>query len=508
MENNPGSFLSWSSMRSSCLWMPLALGVWLMAFSMAQAKFTFNTNCQQAYQDIMSLRLNAAKERLEQEKRTLPENDFIPLLENYYDYIYLLCTDDKPLFERAKKSKGERLNRLAAGDKDSPYYLWAQAEVNLQWALLRGRYGEYLNSALEIKRTNALLKESIDQYPDFLPSQKAYGMVQAVLGALPSGAQKALGTLGVRGNATKGKEMLENAVKGLSGSVFYDETVFYLAQVYMNITNEQHGYERIESLCKQIDSQSLLKTYILAQYATKSGHGARAISILQSKPSGRAYIAYPYLTYLFAIAKMNRLDSEAKKIFLQFINENKQRSFTKDAYLRLAWISVIEGDKAAYEKYTQLVKTKGYSFEERDKQALNEIADAAPNADLLKARLLYDGGDLQGAKNCLLRLDPNKMPLQRDKIEFCYRYGRIFQDAGSMANALKFYKSAIDLGSDSPYYYAANAALLSGNIYEQQKNYEQAILFYQKAIDMKNHPYESSIEHKAKEGISRLKGIK
>lgn len=482
------------------------ISVLFAAIPTANAKFSFNTNCQQAYRHIMSLRLHTAKELIEQEKRTLPENDFIPLLENYYDYIYLLCSDDKALFDQAKKRKGDRLSRLAAGESDSPYYLWAQAEVNLQWALLRGRYGEYLSSALEIKKANALLQESIKAYPDFLPSQKAMGMIQSVLGSLPPGAQKALGTLGVTGNMAKGQQMLEKAAKNLSQSIFYDETVFYLAQVYTNISKDPGGYQKIESLCRSIDGKSLLKTYILAQAAIKTGRGAKAFSILESKPGGPAYITYPYLTYLLAMAKMNRLDRDAGGLFLQFVKENKQRSYTKDAYLHLAWSALLEGDKQAYQKYIHQVKTQGSTYDEKDKQALNEANDEPPHVDLLRARLLYDGGYYQQAKNSLIRLDPNKMPLLRDKIEFCYRYARIFHDTDNMANALKFYRSAIDLGSRSEYYYAANAALLSGNIYESQKDYRQAALFYQKAIDMKNHQYESSIENKAKEGLNRLKG--
>lgn len=477
--------------------------------TIAFAAFDFNANCQEAYGHIMALRLIKGKELIQKEKQNHPDNDFIPLLENYHDYILLLCSPDKTLFDQAKKAKSGRLDRLSSGDSHSPYYLWAQAQVNLQWALLRGRYEEYLPAAFEIKKANGLLQESVKSFPNFLPSQMALGMVQAVLGSLPSSAQKALATVGVKGDTDRGKLMLEKTTKGLNQTtyaVFYDEAVFYLSQVYVNITKEPNSYQKIAALSNPISDQSLLKTYILAYTALKTGKNEQAIGHLQDRPGGTGYQNYPYLTYLHALAKMNRLDKDAAKLFQQFIAENKQEAFTKDAYLRLAWCALLSGDKSGYNTYVGKVKAEGSAYDEKDKQAIKEVNEAPQHKELLKSRLLYDGGYYQQAKQCLVRLDPNKLPLLRDKIEFCYRYARVFHDTNNPKNALKFFKSAIDLGGSSSYYYAANSALLSGNIYEEQKNYQQAALFYQQAIGMKNYPYEGSIKSRAKEGLNRVKG--
>ena len=98
----------------------------------------------------------------------------------------------------------------------------------------------------------------------------------------------------------------------------------------------------------------------------------------------------------------------------------------------------------------------------------------------------------------------SEFKLLRDRIEYCYRLARIYDETGKDDIAVKFYKFAIDLGANEKYYYAANSALLIASIYEKKGNVSQARIYFNTAIDMKNHEYESSIERKAKEGLSRL----
>ena len=92
----------------------------------------------------------------------------------------------------------------------------------------------------------------------------------------------------------------------------------------------------------------------------------------------------------------------------------------------------------------------------------------------------------------------------RDKIEYCYRLGRIYDEISKDEFALKFYQSAIDLGKNERYYFASNAALRMAFIYEKKKDLSKAKLFYNTALSMRGHDYENSIENKAKEGLRRI----
>lgn len=488
----------------------LLIAVFIVATSNhLQASFDFNVNCQKAYQEALNVRLDLARNYIEKEKQSNPDNKLVYLIENYIDYFHILATDSKTAFDKLKKNKSDRLASLSEADKDSPYYLFSQAEINLQWALLRGRYQEYVTSALEIKRAYNMLQDNAEKFPDFLPNRIALGMVNAILGSLPSGAQKALGTLGVHGNTMRGEKMLESLVEQLPRTdyaLFYDESVFYLMQIWVNITKKKDAYSNIVALSQKMNKNSLLKVYVQAYTSFKTGHNDAAITYLTNRPKDPSYTSYPYLDYLLAMAKVNRLDLSAINTFQQFVKASNGASMVKDAYLHMAYIALIKEDKATYKRYIERVASEGTTYDERDKQAMNEASDAQPNVALLKARFLFDGGYYEKARQVLKQENVNNYQLKRDKIEYCYRFGRLCHEVGETQNAIKLYSYAIDLGHDSKYYYAANAAVFVGNIYEKKREYKQAAEYYNRAIAMKNHDYEGSIENKAKEGLNRIGG--
>lgn len=473
----------------------------------ARANFDFNPNCINAYQNILSLKLNKARALISAEKKRNPENSIPYLLDNYVDYFTLLTTENKVDFERLKSNKASRLARMEEDDKSSPYYLFAQAEINLQWALTRGRFQEYFTSAIEINRAFNLLLENNKKFPSFLPNQKNLGMINAILGSVPDGMRKAMSAFGIRGNTAAGLKMLENLVVKLPQSPyahFYDETVFYLAFIQTDILNNVSAYSRIIVNTREIDSASLLKTYIGSYAGMKMAHNQDAINVLTKKPAGSEYQPYPYLDYLMGIAKVHLLDNSASGYLLTYLKNYRGINYIKDAYLNLAWLELLKGNISGYSSYIAQLKTRGYALHEKDKQALVEANDPIPDISLLKARLLFDGGYYERA---LEQIDDKKMDnfkILRDKIEYCYRLGRIYDEISKDEFALKFYQFAIDLGKNERYYFASNAALRMAFIYEKKKDLSKAKLFYNTALSMRGHDYENSIENKAKEGLRRI----
>ena len=475
----------------------------------ASANFDFNPNCLKAYDAIFSLKLATARQILAVEKKQNPNNGIVPLLENYVDYFYLLTTDSKTEFERLQQMKSDRLDQLEDQDQTSPYYLYAQAEVNLQWALIRGRYGEYFTAAREIKKANGQLLDNQKKFPGFVLNVKGLGLINAFLGNLPDGMLKStLATFGIKGNLNSGIAMLDKLAETLPQSKFepfFEEVIFYYAFVLNDIAHSPQAYAKTMKYTARISNASLLKTYLQALVASKSGHNDEAIEILQSRPVGAAYQAFPYLDFLLGSAKLNKLDYTAAADFSRFLKSNKGVNYIKDANLHLAWIGLLKGDSGAYNALISKVKSTGYVFQEKDKQALNEANDSPPQPLLLKARLLYDGGYYPKAQHTLSESTETNFKPGRDRIEYNYRLGRILDEVGKDDDAISKYERAITLGRNSKYYYAANAALQAGKIFERKKNWPKASAFFNLAIQMKNHDYENSIETQAKAGLSRIK---
>jgi len=474
----------------------------------ARASFDFNANCLKAYQQIFELKLTAARQLIAAEKKNNPENNIVPLLENYADYFYLLTTESKAEFERLERNKSDRLDRIEGGDESSPYYLYAQAEINLQWALIRGRYGEYFTAAREIRRANGLLQENSKKFPAFILNNKGLGLISAFLGNLPDGVLKStLSTFGIKGDLQQGISMLDRLAELLPKSrfePFYEEVVFYYAFVLNDIAHSREAYSKTMKYTSRISDSSLLKVYLQALVSTKNGHNDAAITILANRPSGTEYQPFPYLELLAGIAKLNKLDLDAVQDINRFLKINKGVNYIKDAYLRLSWTALLRGDTGAYAVNISKVKNTGFTYQEKDKQAQNEANAPMPNLTLLKARLLFDGGYFLKALDVIGTARVAQFVAGRDQTEFYYRMGRIYDELGKRDAALANYQQAVDKGKTLKYYFAANSALQMGKLYELNRDFNNARIWFNIAIKMKDHEYESSIETQAKAGLKRI----
>jgi hypothetical protein len=472
-----------------------------------KANFDFNRNCIKAYQAIFELKLNEAKILIQREKIQNPKNGIPILLDNYIDYFTLLSTENKADYDRLKNLKNVRLSLLEKQDKNSPYYLFAQAEINLQWGLLKSRFQDYFSSGLDIKKAHDLLSENESKFPDFLPNKKSAGLIDVIFGSIPANIKGILRTLGLKGNTSNGINTLENLTATLPKTpyAFYkDEVVFFLCYIETDLFHNKSSYTKIINYTNSMSNESLLKAYLQGYISEKNGHNDSAISYLLNKPKGSNYLGFATLNYLLGNAKLNRMDSDANIYLINYLKEYNGINFVKDAYLKLAYYYYLRGDNNKYNAFIKMVKTQGNTYDEKDKQALKEANDIAPDIDLLKARLLFDGGYYNKALAQLSSKNSNDFKINRDQIEFYYRLGRIYDETDRSSDAILNYQKAINIGEQTSYYYAANAALKIGNIYESKNDKGKAASFYKQAIAMKNHEYETSIETQAKYGLKRL----
>lgn len=473
----------------------------------SQANFDFNNNCIKAYQAIFDLRLSDAKVLIQQEKKQNPNNGITILLDNYIDYFTLLASENKADYERLKNLKSSRLEALEKQNKNSPYYLFTQAEINLQWGMLKSRFQDYMSSGLDIKRADNLLSENAVKYPSFLPNKKSSGLIDVIFGSIPSNLKGIFSTLGIKGNANTGIRTLESLASTLSRSPysFYkDEVVFFLCYIETDLVHNKANYSKIMGLTSTMDDSSLLKIYLQGYVSARSAQNDRAIDYLLKRPKGNDYINFPVLNYHLGNAKLNRMDNDANVYLINYLKEYKGINYIKDAYLKLAYYFYLRGDNGKYNTFLKMVKTQGSLYDEKDKQALKEANDIAPNMDLLKARLYFDGGYYSKALAQLADKDAGDFKLKRDQIEFYYRLGRIYDESGRDTDAIVNYQKAINSGKLTSYYYAANGALSIGSIYEKRNDKAKASSYYKQAIAMKNHEYENSIETKAKDGLRRM----
>jgi tetratricopeptide (TPR) repeat protein len=166
----------------------------------------------------------------------------------------------------------------------------------------------------------------------------------------------------------------------------------------------------------------------------------------------------------------------------------------------------LKGDEGYYSTLMAKTRNSGYLYHERDKQAVNEANTLTPNINLLKARLLFDGGYLAKSLDLLSASKADDFNNIKDKTEYFYRLGRVNDRLEKDDLALSNYQNAINTGKYLKYYYAANAAVQMGKIYERKKNNAKAKSSFNIAISMKDHEQENSIENEAKQGLKRMGG--
>lgn len=473
------------------------------------ADFDFNANCVKAYQQILYLKFNAAKQLIAQEKKSNPDNAIVPLLENYIDYFYLITNESKAEFERLEANKAKRINLISADKADnSPYKLFALAEINTQWALIRSKYGQYYASSREINKAAGYLKDNHKKFPNFSLNNKGLGLINVVIGSLPDGFMKsALGALGIKGDVNLGLKQLDRLAETLpktNYSYFYDEVVFYYAYLLSDVVKSPLAYQRTIKYTGSISDESLLKTYVESYVAVRNGKSDKAVALLENRVKGSAYLAFPYLDYLLGVAKLNKIDLSSASNFETFLRINKGDNYIKDAYWHLALVALFKDDTAAYNAFASKTKTSGATYLDKDKQALNEISLGSPNILLLKARLLFDGGYYIQSSAVLATISDSQLKSAKDRAEYFYRFGRVNEYLGKDAAAIDFYTKAIAVGKNTRFYFAARSAVFLGKIYEEKRDTLKAKYYYNQAVSMKDHEYEASIENEAKRALKAL----
>lgn len=482
---------------------------------LSQSKFIFNENCKQAYNDIINLHFQAGAAHLEKEKQINPSNSIPLYLENYIAFFQLFIGENKQDYEDMQKILSLRIAKLVQSDKSSPYYKYCLADVYLQWAFIHVKFGDYVTAAYEINKAYGLLESNKKQYPGFLPNQKGLGLVHALVGSIPDNYKWLTSIIGMSGSVEQGISELEAVFELSVTSPEYGylkvEALFMLTFLKMNLQSGPERYTQLQSMYVKVKSDKIfnspLMLYCRAIVALKSNEAKQAELVLQLYKQEEGQYPFYYLDYLMGLSKFYRLDMKAANYFVYFLNNYKGKSFIQSSYQKLAWAYLLMGKKDRYKQYMQEVLKHGPAQIDEDKQAETEAKKGIePNLFLLKARLLFDGGFFEQAHSVLTSsVAVLSLNSEKEKLEQLYRLGRIFHGWNKPNEAILYYNKTIDKGKESIHYYAANAALELGYIYEKQKKFRQAVYYFTLSTRMKNEEYRTSINQKAKAALERLK---
>jgi hypothetical protein len=474
-------------------------------FASGQGYFESTPDIEEAYRLVSTLRFAEGKQKIEAIKLNDPNNKLVYLIENYIDFFTIFLNEEENEYDRLADNKDYRLEQIKLGDKESPYYLFSMAEINLQWATARLKFGERTTPAREVLKAYKLLEQNNDKFPDFIANKKSLSIIHALSESLPGWVRT---LMGIKGSIELGTDEIDEVVKYSVHNNFLFKEESYAIYAYILFFQNNKKKEAYDLLINaNLDhSKSPLICFLKANIAHKNGYNEEAKRILEERPSGDIYMPFPYLDFMYGRYKLYSLDEDANEYILNFINKFKGRHFVKEAYQKLAWYELaLNEDITAYKKYMKFCQEIGFKLVDEDKQALKESDNRKiPNSTLLKARLLFDGGYYSKAYALLVKKSYLFIEPGDDQLEFNYRMGRISHELQNYPDAIEFYAITINTGRNSKSFMACNSALQIGLILEEQKKFKQAIRFYKQCLNISPDEYESSLHQKAKSGIERV----
>ncbi|GAB1405268.1 hypothetical protein MASR1M74_24480 [Lentimicrobium sp.] len=480
----------------------------------AQYHYDMNSNCRKAYQQILNLRFEDARVTIQGEANDNPNNLIIPYLEHYMLFLENVISGDKTLFSRSGATHTRLMDRVDAGNRASPWHLYSKAQMSLQWALVRIREGNYAGAALDFNRAYRLLNQNNELYPDFIPGHTGIALMQILIGAIPENYQWVTRLFSLKGSVNEGINRLQQISANATDVFLQQESLFLLTFTTFNLGDNEHHTRFLESILTQPEimklvSRSPLLIYSSVVFNMHNGQNERALNLLLQCPRGKGYYPFYYLDYLTGVAKLNRLDKDASVWFLRYLVNYKGEAFVKSAYQRLAWAALIEGDTRKHADYMHSVKVRGNTQLEGDQRAQQQAETGQiPDVGLLKAALLFDGGYYERAMNELDKIKATDLTSKREQLEFIYRKARIYHEWGKPFSAIQAYQQTLQQGRDHPWYFAANAALNLGIIFENQKQYAEAARYFRICLSLDYSEYKTSISQKARAGLNRVSHLK
>lgn len=475
-------------------------------FCRAQKVFDFNDACRHAYKSIIQLRLDDGQRLLDLEKSKHPDNLVPYFLENYIDFFTLFFNEDPAEYKKRIGNREKRLELMEDGPESSPFYLYTRAVIHFQWAAVRIKFGHNWDAGWEFRRSFLQVKENLGLFPDFSPNLLYNGAMQVAAGTIPDGYKWLSNLLGIRGSIKNGMARLENFLHTGDewAELFNEEAIFYYCYLTFYVQNEK------ERVFRFIRSQQLdlvnnhLFAYLAANLSLNDQQAESAWRIITGRNKNPGYFITPVWDMELGYARLYHLESDAAVYLERFVNNFKGNFYVKDALQKLSWYYYLQSDQEKAVLYRRKILERGTTYTEADKQAQKEAATAHwPNALLLRARLLNDGGYHREALRLLHGKSAKDFALPEEKLEFAYRAGRIYDDLHTEKEAIAFYRDAIALGENRKEYFAARAALQLGFIYEKKGDKATAISWFRKCISMKDHDYKNSLDQRAKAGILR-----
>ena len=455
----------------------------------------------------------SAKNILDKEKAIHPNNRVADYIGSYIMFWNAALNEDADDMDKYEDEIEDVIDLIDDDEEESPFKDYLLSDIYLRGAYLKAMQTSYMSAAYKFNKAYNLVQKNNKEYPDFIPNKKMIGLMNVGIGTVPKKYNWVLKLFNFEGNVQEGIDELEKLLNISSNNKEYhyllSESLLLYSFTVQNFKVSKSSIQKLLQIFewpiiqKELPSNQFM-IFAKAEFLKHIKHTDEAINCIKGERKIPGAMRLYYLDYLLGHCLITKLDYSASLYFEKYLREYNGVSYWRAAKQKLAWTYLLQGNTSLYKSTIKTVLDSGNDNRDADRQATKEAERGIiPNVDLLKARLLFDGGYYERAINILQAVNTSTFSI-RNQLEYTYRFGRIYDEMGETSLAIANYKKCIEQGENEEYYFAANAALKLGFIYERQAKYSEAKQLFEQCLDMDYDEYQDGISQKAKAALERV----
>ncbi len=415
--------------------------------------------------------------------------------------IELLVSEDNTKFPDYEERFLRRIDKnLKGAPRD---YQFVQAEIRLQWAFVYLKFGHELDAAIRLRQAYQIAEGCREKFPDYMPIRKTTGLLQVIIGSVPDKYGRILNLLNMSGSITAGLADL-NEVSTIDSPLARESKILFALVEGFVLSRPASALAHMQEILA-VEKNNPLLMFLSASLALKNSQNELALKMLDGLSASDKSLPIYYADYLRGEAYLHKGDYlNSISAYRWFINHQTGENYIKDAYYKIGlcyWLHGNQNDALALFKEA---REHGRESTEADRSAARALSDKnPPNVKLSRIRYFTDGGYFAEAEKLLSTVTPGDLTLKRDEVEYYYRKARLAHKSGR-ADPVEFYLETIHRTGQENWYFAPNACLQLGYIYQAQNKIKEAEEYFLRALSYRRHEYKNSIDSKARSALAQL----
>lgn len=475
----------------------VCLFLFVAVLSEAQdSDLNFDEGLLKAHQLALDLKPDAALTRVAEEKTV-----GAAYIASLTEAIELLITEDYSKFSQYEERFQKRLERNLKGSQRD--YQFLQAEIRLHWAFVYLKFGHELDAALHLRQAYQIAESCREKFPDFVPIRKTSGLLQIIVGSVPDKYNWVLSLLNMSGSISAGLADLQYVGESDSPLALESRILLALVQGFV-LSKPDQGLQLMQQVLERRPGNRLA-LFLSASLALKDSNGELALRMLNDLSDSADGLPLYYADYLKGEAYLQKGDYlNSISSYRWFVGHQTGQNYLKDAHYKIGlcyWLNGNEND--AHAMFSEARK-QGKEATEADKSAARTLAEKdPPNIKLTKIRYATDGGYYREAEKVFSTITSMDLLVKKDQAEYYYRKARLAHKMNH-PDAEEFYLETIKMTGPDNWYFAPNACLQLGYIYQAQNKLREAEEYLQRALSYRRHEYKNSIDSKARSALAQL----